>query len=116
MILAMAGDGKILGRYNDDGTVYRDPTALGVWDNEPYFPSTTTNPKGSITFNSVATKVVDVLKVLFPTGITKNTATYDPITGTPPPVQQQSSSFSGLGWVVAFVVLMYFLFSGKKKN
>lgn len=120
MILALNGRGEIIGQYNDNGTPYQDPSSFGVYDNAPYFPNSGGSGSGGsgVTFGSVSTAVVNVLKALFPFGVgqkAQNTAydPYTPTTGTIP--QTQTPAYSGLGWVVAFLVLAYFLFSGKKK-
>jgi hypothetical protein len=116
MITAINGRGETIGVYNDDGTVYQDPTALGVYENDIYFPKSGTG--SGITFSGILGGVVNVLQVLFPTGVKgTGTTTYDPYTptNTPPPAAS-SNTFSGLGWVLALLAGLYFLFSGKKKK
>ncbi|WP_428658943.1 hypothetical protein [Runella sp.] len=116
MILALNGRGEIIGRFNDDGTRYQDPEALGIYENDIYYPTGSSGNKGL--FDKILGGAINVLQVLFPTGIKNNSTTYDPYTpvttGTGSGTQT-SSTFSGLGWVVAFLVLAYFVFKGNKK-
>lgn len=117
MILALNGRGEVIQKFNDNGTKYEDPDTLGIFENDVYFPNSGGSGGTKTTFDKIFGGVVNVLQVLFPTGVkSNNTPNYDPYTPAPQTGGGTTSTFSGLGWVVAILVLMYFLFSGKKKS
>lgn len=119
MITAYNAYGQAIATYNDDGTLIQtfnnsDGTSRTTAD-APTVPAGSTSKFFSgVTFDSIFKNAGDILKILFPTGISKNTAIPDSTPTYPylPTNPTTGKNFTGIGWIVLVIIILAFLFSG----
>lgn len=119
MITAYDANGLPIATYSDAGTLikvfnYSDGTSRSATA-APTLPAGSTGKFfAGVTFDSVLKNAGDILKILFPTGVTKNTAIpdYTPTYPYLPTNPQTGQNIKGIGWIILAIIVLLFLFSG----
>ncbi|AYQ31971.1 hypothetical protein [Runella sp. SP2] len=120
MINAYDANGRLIATYDDNGTLIKvnsDGTSRTATDT-PKVPTTNTGGGkfwDGVNFNSVLKSAGELLKVLFPTGITTGATVQDYTPTYPylPTNPTTGKNVQGIGWIILAVVALLFLFSGK---
>lgn len=125
MITAYDSTGKAIATYTDAGVLiqtFTDATGRSTTTPPPIPKGATGKFFSGVTFDSVLKNAGDLLKILFPTGISKGSTVpdYTPTYPYLPTNPATGKNVTGIGWIVLVVIVLAFLFSGynpfKKKK
>ncbi|MFN8349417.1 MAG: hypothetical protein U0X91_30730 [Spirosomataceae bacterium] len=119
MITAYDAYGQAIATYTDAGVLiqtfnYSDGTSRTAAA-APTVPKATTGKFwDGVTFNSVLKSAGELLKVLFPTGLSSGTAVQDYTPTYPylPTNPTTGKNVTGIGWIILTIIVLAFLFSG----